>query len=185
MRHVGLNLIALLNLHLLITFGLYSIVQVGILDEAVRHIPMTPTSSLREDKLANQKQWYKEFWQCLVDVVKAHPSTDIAQKNQASNGAAQPLPSEDPGATHHDSINRTGPNSVNAGVNDAEEDTQAEPTVRLIDKDSASFSSRTSATGNENGEQHFSGDYHSEMPNADAKRDTNCACCKCKCCNIL
>ena len=161
------------------------VTEVGILDEAVRHIPMTPTSSLSEDKLANQKQWYTEFWQCLVDVVKAHPSTDIAHRNQASTAAAQPLPSDELGTTHHDSINRTGPNSVNAGVNDAEDNAQAEPTVRLIDKESASFSSRTSATGNENGEQHFSGDYHSEITNADAKSDTNRACCKCKCCNIL
>ena len=79
-----------------------------------------------------------------------------------------------------------GSNSDNADVNDAEEDTQAEPTVRLLDKESASFSLRTSATGNETGEQHFSGGYHSEMPNVDAKRDmyTNRACCKCKCCTI-
>lgn len=162
------------------------VTKVGIPKEIVQCIPMAPTQSLREDDLDNHMKWYKEFWQCLISVVKTDQFVTIANENKASKAPAQLLTSSSDAGAHR-AVKSSGDN----GANDVEEDTQtvteaAEPTVRLLNNRSASYSSTASAAKHENSQQ-FSGSYHSAPPgNVDAKtEDTSSSCCKRKCCNIL
>lgn len=166
------------------------VTEVGVLDEAVKHIPMAPTSSLQEDELDNQMLWYEAFWQCLIDVVKAHQFTTIANETQTPVAAGQPLVSAAADTKLHNNTSRAEHVTDGIGVNGVEdlEDMQiaAEPTVQLIDNQ-ASFSPRSSAMGHESGEQHLSGEHHGAPPStADAKTVNCCKCSSCcKFCNIL